>query len=255
MGFGMSHFSRMIAIIIGIGATAPAYSAEQLKVENDKVLMCESGSCRSIPISGPLASAIKEEYDKISTADLFHGEHNEIVATHDGANSCSRFFSYNSANDSFSELHFSDKDICGFKVVGTTMISVAKDGAKLRQDIYRREGNTFTLRYSDDCYGCDQITRTVYDHDIVVDKYLVDGADDYVRRKPLFSTVTAGKAPLYGNRALSSITHMYLIKGDRVQLLDFNNDGASMYYIRYSGKNGKKIQDWVQCKDLADCGQ
>lgn len=46
---------------------------------------------------------------------------------------------------------------------------------------------------------------------------------------------------------------MYLVNGDKVQLLDFNNDDESMYYIRYVGKNGKTIQDWIKCKDLAAC--
>lgn len=244
---------RMTAMVIWIMGAMSAHSATLSIVENNKVLTCESDSCRPIQISGSLASAIKEEYNQISTVDLFHNGHNEIVVTHEGANSCSRFFSYNAAKGRFSELHFSNKDICGFKVVGDTLISVAKDGTKLRQDIYQKDGNTFRLRFSDNCYGCDQVSRTVYDHDAAVDRYLVDGASDYGRRKPLFSTVSAGKASLYGDHSLSSTTHLYLVKGDRVQLLEFNNDDASMYYIRYFGKNGRKFQDWVRCEDLADC--
>ncbi|WP_347556088.1 hypothetical protein [Robbsia sp. KACC 23696] len=244
---------RMIAMALWIMGAMPAHSAELSIVENNKVLTCESGSCRLIQISGSLASAIKEEYNRISTADLFHDGNNEIVATHNGVNSCSRFFSYNAVKGSFLELNFSDKDICGYKIVGDILISVVKDGVKLRQDIYQRDGNTFRLHFSDNCYGCDQVIRTVYDHDAVVDKYLVDGADDYGKRKPLFSTVTAGKALLYGDHSLSSTTHMYLVNGDKVQLLDFDNDDESMYYIRYVGKSGKTIQDWIKCKDLAAC--
>lgn len=67
------------------------------------------------------------------------------------------------------------------------------------------------------------------------------------------SSVTAGKAWLYSEASNTSLTKMYLVKGDKVQLLEFDDSNGLWYFLKYSSKENRAILKWVKCEDLAIC--
>ena len=65
------------------------------------------------------------------------------------------------------------------------------------------------------------------------------------------SSVSSDKARLFQSPSLASRTTMYLVKGDRVDIIDDSKLDAGWCRIRYVGKSGKPIVAWIQSSDLS----
>ncbi|CAD6556677.1 hypothetical protein LMG27952_06167 [Paraburkholderia hiiakae] len=46
---------------------------------------------------------------------------------------------------------------------------------------------------------------------------------------------------------------MYLVKGDRVQLLEFNDVDGFWYFVKYISKSDGALMKWVKCENISIC--
>jgi hypothetical protein len=219
-----------------------------------EIRICNTkSSCKNIIPDGDLKKAIDEGYEHLSIVDIYKNGDHEVAAT--SAGGCSRFFLFNRAAQTFSALTFSenDGDACNYKIAGNHLISSYKLDSKQYEDIYEIKNGVYQLVLSDGCVGCDQVTRSVYQDGRLSGKLLVTNQRSYIERRPVTSSVTAGKAWLYSEPTSVSITKMYLVKGDKVQLLEFDDSDGLWYFVKCITKENKTILKWAKCKDLAIC--
>jgi hypothetical protein len=68
---------------------------------------------------------------------------------------------------------------------------------------------------------------------------------------PAIRKIAAGKAVLYAKPDAKAKTKMYVIKGDKVTLLDYaeNDDGSEWFLVRFKGK--KTVEQWVKADVIA----
>jgi hypothetical protein len=84
-------------------------------------------------------------------------------------------------------------------------------------------------------------------------KVVVDEAATPINEKtvPAMRKIAADKAVLYAKPDVKAQTKMYVIKGDKVALLDYaeNDDGSEWFLIRFNGK--KTVEQWVKADVIA----
>ncbi|WP_155754401.1 hypothetical protein [Burkholderia multivorans] len=219
-----------------------------------KIQDCSNSSvCKNIEPTGDLKKAIDEGYENLAVVDIYGDGNKEIAATSGGGNRCSKFFSYDRATHRFSVLKLSERDICNFKIDGDSLISSYRLDAKQYEDIYKLKNGKYQIAISDACVGCDEIYRSVYVNGRVSEKIIVTNQQNYARRVPITTEVVSNKAMLYENHSDSAATKMYLLKGDKVQLVEFSSEDGLWYLVKYPSQRRGIIRKWVKCEDLAIC--
>lgn len=83
-------------------------------------------------------------------------------------------------------------------------------------------------------------------------KLLVSDAASFMERKPINSEVSVERALLYSSPEEKSRTKMYLIKNDKVTLLDYSasDSGECWYLARDKTATEKTIEKWLKCENL-----
>lgn len=264
MGFGvkLSDLKRLLVrslALLAVMTPLQTFSAHtrsnELSVDAVGVIrFCNAKlSCEEIPKTGDMRKAIADGYEQISIVDIYQDGGQEVAAT--SADGCSRFFSFDRATRKFYAISFdgTGRDICNYQIHANHLISSYKLDSKQYEDIYDLKNDTYQLVLSDGCVGCDQVARSVYQDGRLSEKLLVSNQNGYNQRQPLASSVLSGKAWLYSAPSSASKTNMYLIKGDRVQLLEFNDANGFWYFIKFRSKGNKFALKWVKCEDLAVC--
>ncbi len=64
------------------------------------------------------------------------------------------------------------------------------------------------------------------------------------------AAVKSEKASLYMKANTSDASKMYLVKGDKVEVIDESKAGDGWFRIRFVTKSGKAIERWAQAQDL-----
>ncbi|CAG9236006.1 hypothetical protein BGLA2_700043 [Burkholderia gladioli] len=64
--------------------------------------------------------------------------------------------------------------------------------------------------------------------------------------------VTASRAYLYAEPSIKDKSKSYIIKGDAVELLKISDD-LKFWMIRYTAKDGKSIERWIECGTVNAC--
>jgi hypothetical protein len=81
--------------------------------------------------------------------------------------------------------------------------------------------------------------------------HYIDPQHTAVLRKPApTALITSDKAPLFRSPDRSTANKMYLVKGDKVEIVDDSKSANGWCLVRYLTKAGKPIQRWVQQRDL-----
>lgn len=221
---------------------------------------CIKDTCRAITPPQDMLNSIKNGYSKVTVEDLTLDGSPEIVLTHEAegsVNACSKVYQYNSAENSFTYLDSLPKQLCNYAIKNNYLVSSYKNNAKWHEDIYKIENNKLLLKISDNCIGCDYISRTIYLPKDKTDHTLVTNNLDYTLRTQLSTSVISMKAMLYQEPNENSITKMYLIRDDKVALTDFTVTKSDdfWYQIRYTTKKGGIIKAWLKCDDIKYCAQ
>lgn len=259
----VSHSLRQLLIrgflSLAISVPLPALSDEAKDnlpsiYTADTIRLCNAQTvCRNIAPTTELKKAIDEGYENLSLVDIYGDGDEKLVAT--SVDGCSKLFLFNRAIRAFSVISFggNGRDICNYKVEGHRLISSYKLDSKQYEDVYQLNDGAYQLVISDGCVGCDQITRSIYHDEQLSAKLLVTNERNYAERRPIVSFVRAGRAELYSAPSDNSMTKLYLVKGDKVQLLDFDDSNGLWYLVRYVSKQNRSITKWVRCKDLTIC--
>jgi len=72
-----------------------------------------------------------------------------------------------------------------------------------------------------------------------------------VPNKPArMALITSDKAPLFSAPDLAATGRMYLVKGDKVEVVDDSKSASGWCLVRYVTKTGKTIEKWVRQQDL-----
>lgn len=248
-------FGLISAIAMAALSVASADIANGLSVNKTGEIHDCGGlsACKRIEPTGDLKKAIDEGYENLAVVDIYKDGNKEIAATSGGGDRCSKFFSYDRASHRFSALKFSDRDICNFRVEGDSLISSYRLDAKQYEDIYKLKNGRYQIAITDACIGCDEVSRSVYADGKISEKIIVTNQGDYARRTPITTMVVADKARLYDDHSDSSSAKMYLLKGDKVQLADFNSENGLWYLVKYFTKRHGAILKWIKCESLAIC--
>ncbi|WP_148093527.1 hypothetical protein [Burkholderia cenocepacia] len=264
MGVGVRIFKRDVSLKLGftfmiaVGVVSVASTeiyANELSIDKaGKIRDCSGSSvCKDIEPTDDLKKAIDDGYENLAVVDIYKDGNREIAATSGGGDSCSKFFSYDHASRRFSALKFSDRDICNFRIDGDGLISSYRLDAKQYEDIYKIKNGKYQIAISDACVGCDEISRSVYVDGRVSEKLIVTNQQNYAQRAPVTTAVAVNKARLYDDHSDSSATKMYLLKGDKVQLVEFNSENGLWYLVKYLSRRRGVILKWVKCEDLTIC--
>ncbi|WP_124084050.1 hypothetical protein [Burkholderia gladioli] len=64
--------------------------------------------------------------------------------------------------------------------------------------------------------------------------------------------VTASRAYLYAEPASKGKSKSYIIKGDTIELLKISDD-LKFWMVRYTAKDGKSIERWIECGTVNAC--
>ncbi|QVN14626.1 hypothetical protein [Burkholderia sp. LAS2] len=249
--FGLTFTITVVAVSVASAATY----ANDLSIDKaGKIRDCGgSSACKEIEPSGDLKKAIDDGYENLAVVDIYKDGNKEIAATSGGGDRCSKFFLYDRASRRFTSLKFSDRDICNFRIDGDSLISSYRLDAKQYEDIYKIKNRKYQIAISDACVGCDEISRSVYVDGRVSERIIVTNQRNYAQRVPVTTTVAANKARLYDDHSDTSATKMYLLKGDEVQLVEFNSENGLWYLVKYISKWRGIILKWVKCEDLIIC--
>jgi hypothetical protein len=65
------------------------------------------------------------------------------------------------------------------------------------------------------------------------------------------ASVSSDKAVLYGSPNSDSPGRMYLVKGDKVEIVDDSRAQQGWYLIHYVARSGKSIEKWIRARDLS----
>jgi hypothetical protein len=222
--------------------------------ESGAIRLCyENSDCKNIFPSGDLKKAIDDGYEHLSIVDIYRNGISEVAATSGGSDECSRFFLLEPITFKFSEIKFSAESICNYRVISNHLISSYKLDARQHEDIYELKNGAYQIALSDDCVGCDQVARSVYNDGKLSEKLLVTNQKNYAERSPIKAIVETEKAWLYSDHLDSKRTKMYLIQGDVVRLIDFADSNGLWYFMKYTSKTRGEILGWVKCQDLSVC--
>jgi len=64
------------------------------------------------------------------------------------------------------------------------------------------------------------------------------------------ASVASEKASLYSRPDLAGASRMYLVKGDKVEIVDESKVGEGWCLIHYVTKTGRTLEEWVRARDL-----
>lgn len=194
-------------------------------------------------------------YGDVYIRDLNGDGIGEVIFPLEGGNvnNCSKVLHYRVIDNSLSELIFDAGDLCNFKIGQDYVISSYRDGSVWKEYIYRFREGLAKIEVIDNCVGCGEIKREVYNPDGSVARLLVSDNVDFRLRVPLMTSVTSSKAIVFSSPENPKKTKKYLVGGDEIMLLDFfkDDDGEDWVKFRYVGV--VVTEGWVKCTDLKYC--
>lgn len=218
----------------------------------DSIVACKDNNC--IPINPPksLLRDIQDGYTDLSIDFITSSRLAELIATNaaeGSVNYCSVVYQYNENSGTLSRLEIKPGPICNYKKHQDYLVSSYRDGAKWFEDIYKISQGGINIELSDSCVGCEQVSRIFHKDG---SKLLVSDAANFMERKPLTSEVTVERAPLYSSPEEKARTKMYLIKNDKVTLLDYSapDSDECWYLTRYKTATEKNIEKRLKCEYL-----
>jgi hypothetical protein len=129
-----------------------------------------------------------------------------------------------------------------------TLVSAQRSGPRWYSTIFTFKNGKVTQRNEEAMIDGLLVNVEIYDANGKRIKRLITSKNDYKLDTPNEKReILLDKAWLYGDADLDTRTKMYVIKGDEVELLDFENE---MFLVRYKGK--KIIEKWVEAEAVLE---
>lgn len=220
------------------------------------VSVSEQGKSYGLSLPIDFMREIEGVYDSVSIKDLTGDGIGEVIfhLAVKGVNSCSKVLHYIDSDRSLVELVFSKGNLCNFKMQHGYVVSSYKDGAAWGEDIYVVKGGKAEIKISDRCVGCGEVRRKKYRPDGSFVRLLVSDNVDFEKRVPLVVNVVSFRAMIFSSPDAEQPTKKYLVRGDKVTLLGFENArGEDWIEFRFSGNI--TTEGWLKCSDVESCNE
>jgi hypothetical protein len=231
-----------------------------LKVESSHppvLSVLDQGVSYGLSLPTAFMTEVEGVYDEVHIEDLTGDGIGEVIFRlgGEGVNSCSKILYYNSSDRSLKELVFKRGGLCNFKVQNGYVISSYRDGAIWVEDIYIVNDGRADIHISDWCVGCGEVRRVEYRWDGSSIGYLVSDNVGFEKRAPLVSKVISSQAKIFSTPGAAHSTKKYLIRGDRITFLGFENVlGEDWAEFRFLGEKTTTV-GWLRCRDLSGCSK
>lgn len=252
MSKSINLFKVFILIII---YTLPAYCyGDVLYLENSQsIYNCvdKSSTCEIILVPDELIDDIT---DSNLSIDNFLGERYLLLTPKHNASANICYSSYSIKENKIDPIERNilgsgNINLCQYRKINNQIISRYRDAGKWIERLYQEEGGKYKLLIEDQCIGCGTIYRIIFNNNYLSYK-LVSDKDDLYKREQLTKFILTDKSFLYANNDEKSKTRMYLVKGDKVNLLNVQDD---FYEIEYTTKSNKIIKKWLHCSAIDAC--
>lgn len=248
---------RILAFFYVFSSVAYAGSLPVIAIESRlplRLSVFDGVASFDLPVPKDFIGEVEGVYDEVYLQGLTGDGVAEVIfhLNGEGVNYCSRALYYNSDGQFLRELVFGKGGLCDFKVRNGYIVSSYKDGAAWVEDVYAAKGEKVSIKISDRCVGCSEVSRQDYRSDGLIIKYLVSNNVDFEKRTALVASVASLKARIFSSPEATRPTKKYLVRGNRISLLSFENvSGEDWVEFRFLGKS--IIEGWLKCTDLDGC--
>jgi hypothetical protein len=129
-----------------------------------------------------------------------------------------------------------------------TLVSAQRSGPRWYSSVFHFKDGKLVQRDEEAMIDGELSKVEIYDGKDKLLKTLITDKDDYTLDTPTATrNIRLEKAWLYNKPDFDSKTKMYVIKGDKVELLDFKNE---MFLMKYKGK--KTITKWIESEAVIE---
>lgn len=223
-----------------------SFAEKTLSFDKESVLIeyCNDHDCMKIKPPKSLLEYINDGYTVLKFKEFPSGHY--ILATLGdslGGNVC--YISYKMSGDEISlspvNILPENRQLCIYKVKGEELINSYRDGGKWYDEIYKYKDKGYHLLAIDECVGCGVVFRKEYLPNI--EKYHLWVTDDkhYYKRVPFILEVNK-KSFIFPDNNEGAATHMYLIAGDKVNILDENDAWVK---VRFKNPKVGYVIGWI----------
>ena len=204
------------------------HNDEKIALPQDNFLVAESSEAKSVDLNG---DGIPEVMLKIHN----NTKNTPIII----------FLSYDEKKNTLKEIK-ADKILNNVTVLGGGYIVSAFTDLHRYEELYQ---------YNESMKNFNRLFRDKKTDENVFRQYpngttsLLDNNRDILKRQPVVGVIEK-KTYLYNASRVKNITGMYLVKGDRVTILNeiWDKEDQKWYFVSYKGKN--TIYKWLKSSDV-----
>lgn len=189
-------------------------------------------------------------YDEVYVKDLDGNGMDEVIfqMAEGSVNACSRVLKYDAVDGLLHELKFAGAGLCNIKEEMGHLVSSYRVGGAWVEDIYDFVDGNPRLIVSDACIGCSEVRRRELNSSGSYTQLLVSSGENYKQRKPLVGKVRSVKARIYASPLNSAVTRKYLVRGDEVTILGYQQSDELWVKFRYMASVA--TEGWIKCSDV-----
>lgn len=193
---------------------------------------------------------IDELYDEVYVMDLDGNGVDEVIfhLAKGSVNSCSRVLKYDGVDGLLHELKFAGGELCNIKEVNGHLVSSYRVGGAWVEDVYDFVDGYPRLIVSDACIGCGEVQRRELTPSGSYTQFLVSDGETYSERKPIVAQIRSVKAKIYASPDVAAVTKKYLVRGDRIKIVGYEQSDQCWLEFRYFAFSAS--EGWLRCSDV-----
>lgn len=212
--------------------------------ENAVVKHCNTHGCTKIKSPVSLQEYIDDGYTELSLISIPSGSY--ILATLGdslGGNICHISYGFLNGEISLNPVSIlpGDKQLCIYKIKENRLVNSYRDGGKWYDELYEYKNKEYHLLAIDECVGCGVVFRTLYSPKVGDYHLWVSDNASFYKRVPLVLVVNK-KSFMFYEHDEDAVTYMYLIPGDKVNIIDENDVWVK---IRFKNPKVGYLVGWI----------
>jgi hypothetical protein len=253
----ISLFLIMLSVLVW-GGSAPYVvhanaSLPQISISGQDILtvkLTQGGVTTMLPVSSQFMNDIDGLYDEVYVKDLDGNGIDEVIfqMAQGSINSCLRVLKYDAVDGLLHELKFAGAGLCNIKEEMGHLVSSYRAGGAWVQDVYDFVDGNPRLIVSDACIGCSEVQRRELTSSGSYTQLLVSNGESYKERKPLAGKIRSVKASIYASPLTSAVTRKYLVRGDEIAILGYQQSDELWVKFRYVAST--PTEGWIKCSDV-----
>ncbi|WP_392561013.1 hypothetical protein RHO12_07360 [Orbus sturtevantii] len=164
------------------------------------------------------------------------------------ANTCYTLYLIDNNTVQSDEIYLLEENhsLCLYEKIGHQLINSFRDGAKWYETLYQEKNGYYQLVLTDECIGCGMIQRFYVDSN----KYAMVTDNELLNMREAITKEIKKRTILLNSPMITDKTKMYLVTGDKVRLLQRQDD---FYLIEYNSQKKGLIHKWLHCSAIDAC--